>query len=81
MGSFPIQSNTSCAEEWIINKKTRLLVDPNNIEEIKTALREALCNDLLVDKASIINNKKIKDELNFASFKKEVLNLYNKLLK
>ena len=30
MGSFPIQSNTSCADEWIENGKSGILVPPED---------------------------------------------------
>ncbi len=52
MGSFPIQSCTACAEEWISDGRTGLLVPPEDPEAIEAALRRALADDALVDRAA-----------------------------
>jgi glycosyltransferase involved in cell wall biosynthesis len=55
MGSFPIQSHTACADEWIEDGKSGLLVHPEDVEGIALALRRALADDALVDAASETN--------------------------
>ena len=55
LGAFPIQTNTSCADEWIVDGKSGIIVDPHNPASIVAALRKALENDALVDAASKIN--------------------------
>lgn len=52
MGSFPIQSDTSCAGEWISDGRTGLLVPPEDPEAVEAALRRALADDALVDRAA-----------------------------
>lgn len=52
MGSFPIQSHTSCAEEWISDGRTGLLVPPEDPEAVEAALRRALADDDLVNRAA-----------------------------
>jgi hypothetical protein len=52
MGSFPIQSWTSCADEWIIDGETGLLVPPEDPEIIEQAIRKALTDDNLVNQAT-----------------------------
>jgi glycosyltransferase involved in cell wall biosynthesis len=55
MGSFPIQSNTSCADEWIRCGETGILVHPEDPDAVANALRRALLDDTLVDQAAEIN--------------------------
>ncbi len=52
MGSFPIQSCTAAAEEWIDNGRTGAIVHPDDPDSIEAALRLALSNDRLVDEAA-----------------------------
>lgn len=52
MGSFPIQSHTSCANEWVEDGRTGLLVPPEDPEAVEAALRRALTDDRLVDAAA-----------------------------
>jgi glycosyltransferase involved in cell wall biosynthesis len=69
MGSFPIQSNTSCGEEWIIDGETGILVPPEDPEIIEQAIRKALKNDGLVDAAAITNVNKIGNDADFETLK------------
>lgn len=52
MGAFPIQSHTSCADEWISDGRTGLLVPPEDPEAVEAALRRALSDDDLVNRAA-----------------------------
>jgi glycosyltransferase involved in cell wall biosynthesis len=52
MGSFPIQSWTACADEWIEDGRTGLLVPPDDPEAVEAAIRNALSNDGLIDRAA-----------------------------
>jgi len=52
MGSFPIQSWTACADEWIEDGRTGLLVPPDDPEVVEAAIRKALADDGLVDRAT-----------------------------
>ncbi len=52
MGSFPVQSWTSCANEWIEDGETGILVPPEDPDEVAAALRRALTDDGLVDAAA-----------------------------
>ena len=75
MGAFPIQTNTSCAEEWIEEGITGKLIAPNQ-EEIKNSLRLALSNDSLVDQASLINRQTIANKCNEEQIKLKSLKFY-----
>ncbi len=61
-GVFPIQTSTSCANEWIKNGISGFLVAPN-VSEVKNAVKEAVTNDYLVDSAAEINNKTANERL------------------
>jgi hypothetical protein len=52
MGSFPVQSWTSCAGEWVVDGETGILVPPEDPEEVAGALRRSLTDDALVDQAA-----------------------------
>src|SRR4029079_11681818 len=49
LGAFPIQTNTSCCEEWIQDGKTGFSIPPDDVGVIADRIREALSNDELVD--------------------------------
>lgn len=55
MGSFPIQSSSSCAAEWIEDGKAGFIVDAGDPEGIAAGLARALCDDELVDIAAAAN--------------------------
>lgn len=63
MGSFPIQSWTSCADEWVRDGETGLLVPPEDAEAVAVAVRKALQNDALVDQAAERNWGTARDRL------------------
>ncbi len=79
VGSFPIQSNTSCADEWIQEGITGITVPPEDPEIIEHAIRKALLNDQLVDNASFLNMEKIRDLANFDKLKQETISTYIKI--
>lgn len=55
MGAFPIQTGTSCCDEWIADGISGLIISPNNFDGISKALKLALKDDRLVDKAFQLN--------------------------
>jgi hypothetical protein len=55
MGSFPIQSNTSCAREWARHGEGVWLTDPEDVDAVAGGIRRALTDDALVDAAADAN--------------------------
>ena len=55
MGSFPLQSDTGAADEWLMHGQTCLLVPPEDTGAVAAALRRALSDDALVDNAARAN--------------------------
>lgn len=54
-GCFPIQTDTSCAEEWITDGKSGYIVSLNDEKALEFAILQALRNDDLVDSAAKLN--------------------------
>lgn len=75
-GAFPIQTRTSCADEWIENGVSGLLVDPS-IESICQALITASANDDLVDAASEINLKLVRNKLDKTVLNEKIIKFYS----
>ena len=80
MGSFPIQSDTSCAYEWFENGQTGILVRPEDSEDIEKAIRKALADDDLVDRAAKLNYDMLFRRLEYSGIKNRVINTYQGLI-
>jgi glycosyltransferase involved in cell wall biosynthesis len=76
MGAFPVQSCTACANEWIQDGKSGLIVPPEEPEEIAIAVRRALTDDQLVDQAAEINEKTVKERLDYSVIQPQVVKIY-----
>jgi glycosyltransferase involved in cell wall biosynthesis len=55
LGSFPIQANTSCGDEWIRDGETGFLVSPHDVAGLAEVIRRAVTDDALVDAAWAAN--------------------------
>lgn len=80
MGSFPIQSNTACADEWIRHGVTGMLVPPEDPEVIERCLRRALTDDELVDGASEANWRVAEQRLDGEAIRAQVVRAYQQML-
>jgi glycosyltransferase involved in cell wall biosynthesis len=54
-GCIPIQTDTSCANEWFTDNEDGFLVDLNSSSEIINAIRRCINDDALVDRAATKN--------------------------
>ncbi len=79
MGAFPIQSCTSCADEWVENGQTGLIVPPEDPEVVAAAIRRAVTDDLLVDYAADQNRRLAKKRLDQSIIKPQVIAMYEKV--
>ena len=77
MGSFPVQSSTACADEWISHGRTGMLVPAEDPEQVEQALRIALKDDVLVDSAADANLETIRRRLDQRLVKPEILRFYS----
>lgn len=81
MGSFPIQSCTACADEWIEHGVSGMIVPPEDPDIIEMAIRTALSDDELVNKAAEINWRIALERLDQDIIKQKANDMYAKLLK
>ena len=80
MGSFPIQSWTACADEWIEDGKTGLLVPPEDPDVVEKAIRRALTDDELVNRAAEENWRTAIERLDASKLKEKVINFYGEVI-
>lgn len=81
MGSFPIQSWTSCGNEWIEDGKTGILTSPEDPDIVEKAIRRALFDDDLVNIAAAENWKTAVNRLDQLRLKVKTIHLYESILK
>ena len=79
MGAFPIQTNTSCCEEWIEDGRTGFVIPPDDVDLITDRIRRALTDDALVDRAADINWQTVKQRLDKNILKNKVLASYDQV--
>jgi hypothetical protein len=80
MGSFPIQSDTACANEWIVDGETGMIVPPESPEAVAKALRKALREDRLVDEAAARNRRTAKERLDRKFISGQIQEIYEAAL-
>ena len=79
MGVFPIHSGLETVREWIYDGQNGLLVPPEDVQAVAQALRKALENDALVDKAAEHNLEIIAKNFSESVVRPKVIDLYNLL--
>jgi glycosyltransferase involved in cell wall biosynthesis len=78
MGSFPIQSRSSCAQEWMADGVNALFVHPNDPDEVAAAVRRALTDDGLVDRADELNQRLARERFGASVIGPQAVALYEK---
>ncbi len=76
-GAFPVQSDTSCAGEWLEDGVSVLLVPPNDSGALGVAILRALTDDDLVDNAAIVNQNIARTRMDLLSLTQQLLKIYN----
>ena len=79
MGSFPIQSNTGCADEWVMDGGTAFLVHPEDPEAVAAAIRRAVADDALVGRAAQLNARTGKERLDQSLIRPQIVKLYEQI--
>ncbi len=57
MGALPIQSDAGAAREWIRDGENGLLVPPEDPDAVEAAIRRAVTEDALVERAAEVNER------------------------
>ena len=76
MGTFPIQSCTACADEWIKDGESGFIVPPEDPTIIASAIRKTLIDDVLVTKAAESNSKTAFERLDDSIIRPKVVKMY-----
>lgn len=79
MGSFPIQTCTSCADEWIEHGVSGAIVPVDEPEIIAMWIRKALSDDELVNHAAQINWQTALNRLDSSELTQQAISIYEKL--
>lgn len=80
MGSFPIQSNSSCCNEWFEHGISGYSVNAEDSESIEKVIRLALLNDDLVNSAANVNYETIKNKADKDKLENLTASNYRKIL-
>ena len=75
-GAFPVQTDTSCAGEWLKDKVSVLLVPPNDLGALSAAILQTLTDDHLVDNAAEVNQNIARTKMDSSSIQAKILKVY-----
>lgn len=76
LGVFPIHSGLETIREWIKDGENGILVPPEDVEAVTEALRCALLDDDMVDRAAQKNVEIVENWLSDSAIRNRVINLY-----
>ncbi|MDP3840177.1 MAG: glycosyltransferase [Methylococcales bacterium] len=76
MGSFPVQTCTSCADEWIEHGVSGAIVPVDDPEIVAMWIRKALTDDELVNHAAAINWQTALDRLDSTALTEQAIDIY-----
>lgn len=79
MGAFPIQSNTAATGGWIEDGKNGALVPPEDADSIAAAIRRAVADDEMVDRAAEINSQLTRERIDRSVIQPQVIEMYKRV--
>lgn len=78
-GAFPIQTDTSCCDEWLVDGDSGFIVPPDDVAFIADRLRRALTDDALVDRAALRNWTTVCERLDQSVLKRRAVAFYDEI--
>ena len=63
MGAFPIQTDTSCCDEWYVDGEGGFIIPHDDLDVVRDRVCRALRDDDLVDRAAEINWRTVAGKL------------------
>ena len=75
-GCFPVQTNTSCASEWITCGVSGAIIKDLTVDAVAEGLRRPLLDDQLVDSAMATNLAVVSDRLDTSRIRRDSLTFY-----
>ena len=79
-GVFPIQTDTSCIDEWITDGISGFIVKKNDLQRLDSLIKRALDDDALVDSAADINHSVASKRLDREVVLRLSVTFYEKVL-
>ncbi len=80
MGSFPVQSSSSCGHEVAAPGRGALFVSPSDVDALVTALARALTDDALVDSAAQLNQAVCRTWFDVGKVRLRVVDAYERIV-
>jgi len=80
MGAFPIESNTSCANEWIIHQKTGCIISPEDPTDIVNSIKFALEHSDIINQSAEHNFQIAHEMLDKSIINPKIISLYTEIL-
>ncbi|NJD24020.1 MAG: glycosyltransferase family 4 protein [Betaproteobacteria bacterium] len=78
-GAFPIQTNTSCCDEWIDDGREGFIIPCDNVGVIAERLARALLDDALVDCAAERNWRTVRARLDSELLRHKAVAFYDQI--
>jgi glycosyltransferase involved in cell wall biosynthesis len=63
-GAFPVQTNTSCAGEWLEENSGLLVSKAIEADEVRRLIKRAISDSALVDLAAVVNERTVAERAN-----------------
>lgn len=79
MGAFPIQTNTACCDEWIVDGKSGFSVPVDDVQVIADRIRRAITDNTLVDTAAEINWSEVCKRLDQKILRVKEVKIYEQI--
>jgi hypothetical protein len=79
MGAFPIQTDTSCCDEWFTDGEGGFIVPPDDFDLICDRFFRALRDDNLVDRAAEINWRTVQARLDRTILSAQAVRFYDQI--
>jgi glycosyltransferase involved in cell wall biosynthesis len=79
MGAFPIQTNTSCCDEWFKDGEGGFIVPPDDFNAICEKFDHAMKDDALVDRAAEVNWRTVKMRLDNNIIGPRIIDFYHRI--
>lgn len=79
MGAFPIQSATAATDEWISDGETGFVVPPEDPIAIAAAIKRAVTDNELVERAAEMNERITSDRIDVEKVRPRVIELYERV--
>jgi glycosyltransferase involved in cell wall biosynthesis len=79
MGAFPVQSDTGSTAEWIVDGENGFLVPPEYTDAASKAIRKAIGDGGLVDRAAGVNHELTRTKVDVSVIKPRVVQMYKQV--